>query len=122
MAVSQVEIGILSCDASAGIDTAKEISLVCDFLTADGPPEAYSAVVKKHDLSAGVAGHLAWTVTAKKVPDHSGSLAGDYARAPRKALVGGRNKAFMLQPVSAVDPSGENFAQAVSQMTVIASN
>ena len=122
LAVSQIEIGILTCDASAGIDTAKEISLVCDFLAVDGPPEAYSAVVKKHDLSAGAAGHLVWTVTAKKVPDHSGSLAGDYARASRNTLVGGRHKAFMLQPLSALDRSGENFAQAVSQMTMIASN
>ncbi len=120
-AVSQVELGVLTCDGLACIDTAKEISLVCDFHAVDGPPEAYSAIIKKHNLTAGTAGHLVWTVTARKLPDHSGSLAGDYARTAN-ALVGGGNNAFVLQPVSAADGSDDNLAPAVSRMTIIASN
>ena len=40
LAVSQIEIGILTCDASARIDATEETSLVCDFHATDGPPEA----------------------------------------------------------------------------------
>jgi hypothetical protein len=117
LAVSQIEIGILTCDASTGIDATKEISLVCDFQPTDSPPETYSAILKKNDLSVAAKGRLVWTVTAKKAPDHSGGLAGDYFRTPTGALVGGIKKSFTLYPAAS-----ENGAQAVAEMTVVASN
>jgi mitochondrial fission protein ELM1 len=116
-AVSQITIGTLTCDASAGFDAAKEISLLCEFRPPDGPSEAYAANVQQYNPNAGAAGHLVWTVTARKVPDQSGSLAGDYARTPISVLVGGRNRAFTLQP-----DVGDDIAQAASRMTLVASN
>ena len=116
-AVSQVTIGTLTCDAAAGIDTANEISLICEFRSPDGPPETYAANVHKHNLNEGAVGHLIWTVTATTVPDHSGSLAGEYERTPTDVLVGGRNRAFTLRT-----DVGDDIAQAVSRMTLVASN
>jgi hypothetical protein len=90
LAVSQFEIGILTCNASAGFDATAEITLICEFRAADGPPEAYSATIKEPDLHAGAEGRIVWTVTSKRAPEHSGGLAGDYERTPAGALVGGK--------------------------------
>ncbi len=122
-AMSLLEIGILTCKHLAAFDTPTGSSLVCDFQTADGPPEAYSAIIEKIDSGVELAGPLVWTVNTNQTPATPGSLAGEYSRTPGGGLLGGRKKTITLLPAKDMqDTAGDNLADTVSQMSVVASN
>lgn len=123
VAVSLLEVGELTCQASTGFDPAEAPSLICDFRAIDSPPEVYSALIKDHDIGAEIDGILVWTVRAKRAPDHSGSLAGDYIRSPAGSLVGGRQKAFTFEPAANLDGTiSDSAAAAIKRMSVVPSN
>ena len=122
LAVSEFEIGVLTCKASAGFDASTEILLICDFRAADGPQEAYSATIEEVDLSADVEGRIVWAVTSKKTAIRPGSLKGDYIRTPAGILVGGAKGTFMLWPRGIENASGQDLAHSVNRLTVLTSN
>lgn len=120
-AVSQLEIGILTCEPSASFDSSTEISLICDFRPTDGPIEAYSATITELDLQVDEHDRVVWSVSSKRPLEHSGGLAGEYSRSPSGALLGGRKGAFTLEPK---DGRGlaNSLAEAISKLVVIGSN
>jgi Protein of unknown function (DUF992) len=129
-AATRVEIGLLECVVEAGtgfiIGSTKHFS--CTFDPAQGRrTEHYSGTVRKFGLDIGHTGRtiIKWAVLAPTTTSYSsGALSGNYVGASAEAtlgvglganaLVGGSNKAFVLQPVSVQAQEGLNLAVGFS--------
>jgi len=116
--VNHVKVDTLACDMSAGIKLivrAKK-NVACLFTPSQpGPREVYAGTIGKFALALGATagGEMIWAVLAPANHVH-GALAGRYAGAGDKALIGGANRTITLQPVSLQDQAGVNLAAGVT--------
>jgi Protein of unknown function (DUF992) len=124
----RVRAGTLTCDISGGIGliVASKKSVACIFtpLAAGSPREVYSAAITKigPDAAATTGGEMVWSVFAPKSRPF-GALAGDYAGGGdatvgaglgANVLLGGSDRAVVLQPVSFQGQGGVNIAAGVA--------
>ena len=115
---STLRIGVLTCETSLG----DAESLICDFRSEDGSPEAYSGVIEGFDPGTGTGSVVVtWSVGTKVKHVQSGDLAGDYIRVGN-ALVGGHKKSFALQALPDEQRADTDLAGSVRKITLIASN
>jgi hypothetical protein len=130
-AQTQLRIGTLSCDVSAGIGLifVQKQALACIFKPDDGgPPFRYTGQIAEYGLALGGVekGHLIWGVIATARGIQPGALAGEYAGAGAEAtaglglganaLIGGTGRAFSLQPISVEGEIGVNVAAGVTRI------
>lgn len=124
-------LGMLSCEVAGGIGLliGSSKAVTCQFKQRTGKVERYTGTIGKLGLDVGITGksYLSWVVV-NTVPTTvgSGSLAGTYVGASASAsvgvglganaLVGGNNKNFGLQPLSAEAGTGLNVAAGVSRL------
>ena len=124
-------LGSLSCEVAGGvgllIGSSKKVD--CQFRQRTGKVERYTGTIGKLGLDVGITGktYLSWLVV-NTVPTSygQGSLAGTYVGASASAalglglganaLVGGNNKNFGLQPLSAQAGTGLNIAAGVARL------
>lgn len=111
---SNVQIGILACEAAQGSSNA----LICDFHGEDGPPEAYAGII---DAEFGSMTKVRWTVVSGVDDVQSGDLAGEYVAKGKVGLIGGHAQSFTLQPLALAEPDAEPTA-SIEKLTLIASN
>jgi Protein of unknown function (DUF992) len=132
-AQSQVRVGTLSCDVSAGVGfiLMQKQSLACVFTPDKGGPSGrYTGQIDEYGVAIGAVekGHLIWGVIASTTGVQPSALAGTYAGAGAEAtagvglganvLVGGSGKAFSLQPISVEGQVGVNIAAGVTRVTL----
>lgn len=131
-AQERVQVGILTCDISAGFGViiASKKELTCAFTPAHpGPREIYTGAITKLgvDLGATTGGRMVWNVYAPTT-ENFGALSGQYVGASGEAtvgvglganvLVGGSNSTIALQPVSFQGQTGLNVAVGVAGLTL----
>jgi Protein of unknown function (DUF992) len=130
---SNVKVGTLTCDVSAGIGmliTQKQ-TMTCLFDPANGaPPDKYIGRIDQFGLALGTVnqGTMVWGVLAPASGFAHGALAGTYGGVGAQAtagaglganlLVGGTGRAFSLQPLSVQGQSGLNFAAGVTTLSL----
>jgi hypothetical protein len=127
------QVGILSCDLSAGIGLifVQKQTMTCAFRPSGGAPvDRYTGSVVEYGIELGGVqrGHLAWAVVATTQGVPKGALAGTYAGVSAgvavgpgvaaSALIGGTGRAFSLQPVSIEGEIGANLAVGVRTLTL----
>jgi hypothetical protein len=133
IAQSNVKVGTLTCDVSAGIGmiiTQKQ-TMTCTFAPADGgPPDNYIGRIDQFGVALGAVqqGTLVWGVIAPTSGVPRGALAGTYGGVGAQAtagaglganvLVGGTGRAFSLQPLSIQGQTGINVAAGVTTVTL----
>ena len=133
MAQSNVKVGTLTCDVSAGIGmliTQKQ-TMICAFDPANGgPPDKYTGRIEQFGLALGAVqqGTMVWGVLAPASGVPHGALAGTYGGVGAQAtagaglganlLVGGTGRAFSLQPLAVQGQTGLNFAAGVTTLTL----
>lgn len=130
---SRVQVGRLSCNVSGGVGMifGSSKSMSCTFHRKGHPNESYTGTIKKFGLDIGVTRKtvIEWLVFAAADSSYSRhKLAGNYVGASGEAtvgvgvganaLIGGSNKAFVLQPVSVQAQTGLNLAVGVTSMTL----
>lgn len=124
-------LGMLSCEVAGGVGMliGSSKAVTCQFKQRTGKVERYTGTIGKLGLDVGITGksYLSWVVV-NTVPTTvgAGSLAGTYVGASASAsvgvglganaLVGGNNKNFGLQPLSAEAGTGLNVAAGVSRL------
>ena len=131
LAQTQLRVGTLSCDVSAGVGflLVQKQALACTFKPDDGgPPSRYSGQIAEYGVALGAVekGHLIWGVIAAARGIQPGALAGEYAGAGAEAtaglglganvLIGGTGRAFSLQPISVEGEVGLNVAAGVTRV------
>jgi hypothetical protein len=133
MAQSNVKVGTLTCDVSAGIGMliSQQQTMICAFDPASGgPPDRYTGRIDKFGLALGQVqqGTMIWGVLAPASGFPHGALAGTYGGVGAEAtagaglganlLVGGTGRAFSLQPLTVQGQAGLNFAAGVTTLTL----
>jgi hypothetical protein len=132
VAESNVKVGALRCEVSAGlglvITSSKEIS--CGFTSTRGRTEHYYGKIRKFGLDIGQTGRgvLAWDVFAPVEGPRRHALAGEYGGVDASAtigvgaganiLIGGSDRAFTLQPLSVEGQTGLALAAGVESLTL----
>jgi Protein of unknown function (DUF992) len=133
-AADKLRTGLLDCDVSAGIGlifTEKQ-TMTCTFkpLLGGGPVDHYTGKIEEVGISLGATegGILVWSVISDQKGVPNGALAGRYEGLSADAslglglgenvLLGGSNKAFMLQPTSYEGQVGLNLAAGVTTVTL----
>ncbi len=132
-AQSQVKVGSLTCDVSAGVGmilVQKQV-INCTFTPdAGGPPDNYTGRIDEFGVALGAVqqGTLIWAVVAPASGVPHGALAGTYvgvgaqatagAGLGANALVGGTGRAFSLQPITIQGQTGLNVAAGVTTVTL----
>ena len=127
------QIGLLSCDVSAGIGLIlmQRQSMTCTFRrTGGGAVERYTGTINEYGVELGGVekGHLVWAVAAVTQGLPAGALGGTYAGVAADAafgpgvgasvLVGGNGRAFSLQPISVEGELGINIAAVVRTLSL----
>jgi hypothetical protein len=126
------EVGVLSCDVSAGIGLIIEQKqkVSCTLSNGSGQPQQYQGSIDQYGLELGEVsgGHMTWTVLAATSTVDAGALAGTYAGAEADAslglgagiqvLVGGTGKAFTLQPLAVDTEKGTALSAGVETLTL----
>lgn len=130
-AQTQVRVGTLACDVSAGVGfiLVQKQTLACVFRPDNGGPLfRYKGQIAEYGVALGGVekGHLIWGVIAATPGIQPGDLAGEYAGAGAEAtagvglganvLVGGTGRAFSLQPISVEGEVGINIAAGVTRI------
>lgn len=127
------EIGLLSCDVSAGIGLIIKQSqtLNCTFTSGQGAVQNYSGSITEYGIELGEveAAEMTWTVLAATTTVEPGALQGDYAGVNADAslnvgagvnlLVGGLDKSFTLQPLSVDTEKGTSLSAGVTTMSLV---
>ncbi len=132
-AQSNINVGALSCDVSAGIGMilAQKQTMRCTFRpNKGGPVDLYLGQINEYGVGIGevAAGHLIWGVVAPSSGVPAGALAGTYvgvggevtvgAGVGGNVLIGGTGRAFSLQPISVEGQTGLNIAGGVTTVTL----
>lgn len=126
------EVGVLSCDVSAGIGLIIEQKqkLNCTFTNGTEQAQSYSGSIHQYGLELGEVkeAYMIWTVLAATSTVEVGALAGNYVGANADAslglgagvnvLIGGSNKSFTLQPISVDTEKGIAISAGVETMTL----
>lgn len=124
-----IKIGVLTC--AAGVQVGLLITsgerIKCSFVPDAHDPQHYHGFIRKFGLDVGItaASVIVWAVLAVEGTKYtSGALAGTYAGVSAEetialglganVLLGGSNKAFVLQPLSVQGQAGLNLAVGVS--------
>lgn len=124
-----VKIGVLTC--AAGVEVGLLITsgekIRCSFVPDAHNTEHYHGKIRKFGLDVGItaASVIVWAVLAVEGAKYTpGALAGTYAGVTAEEtvalglganlLIGGSNKAFVLQPLSVQGQAGLNLAVGVS--------
>ncbi|MCT8974855.1 DUF992 domain-containing protein [Microbaculum marinisediminis] len=129
-AQDRVEAGVLKCDVAGGTGfiVGSTKNLTCQFERAGGGVETYSGVVRKFGLDIGTTGEtvIVWGVLGPASGVAPGALAGGYGGLSAEAtvgvgvganaLIGGSNKAIVLQPLSVQAQEGLNIAAGMSSI------
>lgn len=129
-AQSRVEVGVLSCDVSAGTGFVfgSSKSLDCTFERAQGGDERYRGSIDKFgiDIGSTTRGRMVWAVLAPTADLADGALNGNYGGISGEAtvgvgvganaLLGGSSRSIVLQPISVSGQEGLNFAVGVAEM------
>jgi hypothetical protein len=133
LAQSNVKVGTLTCDISAGIGLliSQQQTMTCAFDPASGgPPDRYTGRIDKFGLALGAVqqGTMVWGVLAPASGLPHGALAGTYGGVGAEAtagaglganlLIGGTGRAFSLQPLTLQGQAGLNFAAGVTTLTL----
>jgi hypothetical protein len=137
MADEKINVGMLHCDVSAGVGlffTEKQ-TMNCMFKHLDGSKEEhYKGTIQEVGIAIGGTekGVLIWSVISAQKGVPAGALAGKYTGLGVNAsvgvgggenvLMGGNNKAFMLQPSSYEGQVGLNLAVGVTTITLVAAH
>jgi hypothetical protein len=132
-----VQAGLLHCDVSAGVGlffTEKQ-AMNCVFKPLGGGAEDfYTGTIQEVGIALGGTekGVLIWTVLSAQKGVPAGALAGKYTGLGANAsvgvgggenvLLGGNNKAFMLQPASYEGQVGLNLAVGVTTITLVSAD
>ena len=133
----QIKAGLLHCDVSAGfglIFTEKQ-SMKCTYKPlGGGHKDHYTGTIQEVGIALGGTekGVLIWSVISAQKGVPKGALAGKYTGLGANAsvgvglgqnvLLGGNNKAFMLQPSSYEGQVGLNLAVGVTTITLQEAN
>lgn len=132
-AQSQVRVGTLSCDVSAGVGLilTQRQSLACVYRPEQGGLESrYIGQIAEYGVALGEVekGHLIWGVIASTTGFEPGALAGTYSGIGvegtagvglgANVLVGGSGRAFSLQPLAVEGQVGLNIATGVTSVTL----
>jgi hypothetical protein len=127
------QVGLLSCDVSAGIGLIlmQRQSMTCTFRrTGSSSVERYTGTINEYGVELGGVekGHLVWAVAAATQGIPAGALGGTYAGVAADAafgpgigasvLVGGTGRAFSLQPISVEGELGINIAAGVRTLNL----
>ena len=128
------QVGMLSCDVSAGIGMIlmQKQTLTCVFTPANGGrPDPYLGRIDEFGVAIGAVsqGHLVWGVMAPSTGVPRGALSGTYSGVGAQAtagaglganvLVGGTGRAFSLQPISVQSQTGLNIAGGITTVTLL---
>lgn len=131
-AQDRAKVGVLRCDVSGGLGfiIAGTRQMECQFKTDSGFVEKYWGQVHRFGLDIGAAtdGVLGWTVLAPTTGPRRGALAGEYAGlgasatvgagVGANALIGGSDKATVLQPLSLQVQGGLELSAGVESLTL----
>lgn len=126
------EVGVLSCDVSAGIGLIIEQkqTLNCNFNNGNNEIQNYTGSISEFGLELGEVkeAQMVWTVLAATSTVQPGALAGTYVGvdadaslgvgAGVKALVGGLDKSFTLQPLSVSTEKGTSLSLGVAALSL----
>lgn len=126
------EVGVLSCDVSAGIGLIIEQKqkVSCTLSNGNGLSQQYKGSIDQYGLELGetTGGQMTWTVLAATTTVEPGALAGTYAGAEADAslglgagvqvLVGGTGQAFTLQPLAVDTEKGTALSAGVETLTL----
>lgn len=126
------KLGVLDCNISSGIGmiVGSSKAMTCRFRPSRGRPELYRGIVRRFGLDIGgtTRGRMAWVVfaTKREMARSPGILGGEYVGASAEAtvvagvganaLIGGSERAIVLQPVSVQAQAGLNFAVGVAEL------
>lgn len=125
--------GVLSCTIEGGIGLliGSSKGVACTFKNAStGKTETYSGKISKLGLDIGITGeqYMRWVVFGPQGADNIEGFAGTYSGVSAgaglgvafgaNALIGGSEKNFVLQPVSAQAGTGVNVAVGVASMNL----
>lgn len=127
-----MQVGVLSCDVSAGIGLIIEQKqkVNCTFTDANNNVQHYVGALNEYGLELGEtkAAEMTWTVLAASSTVAPGALSGTYAGANADAslsvgagvnvLVGGLDKSFTLQPFSVDTETGTALSAGVETLTL----
>lgn len=129
-----ITLGKLTCTSkgSVGMIIMSQKNLMCTFdPQRSGRRAHYAGKIEKFGLDVGVTGHsvMVWAVLAKTGTSRDRvALAGRYygvgadasiaAGGGAKVIVGGTNKAFMLQPLNVQAQEGVNLAVGIDKLTL----
>jgi hypothetical protein len=127
-----VQVGVLTCDVSAGwgFVFGSTRSLRCTFAPRPGYAEHYAGTISKFGVDIGYlqSAVMVWGVIAPTTQLVPGALAGNYLGATGGAavgigatanvLVGGSGQSITLQPVSIESNAGLNVAAGIAAMTL----
>lgn len=135
-AQDRVEAGLLECTVAAGtgfvVGSSKDMS--CIFKKAAGGTEAYVGRISRFGLDIGhtTQTQIIWAVLGPAADIPPGTLAGNYGGLSAEAtvgvgvggnaMIGGNNKAIVLQPFSAQAQTGIDIAAGVSAMELRLAN
>src|SRR5262249_41133726 len=131
-AQERAKVGVLRCDVSGGLGfiIAGTRQMECQFKTDSGFVEKYWGQVHRFGLDIGAAtdGVLGWTVLGPTAGPRRGALAGEYAGlgasatvgagVGANALIGGSDKATVLQPISVQVQGGLELSAGVESLTL----
>jgi hypothetical protein len=123
-------VGVLECNVSGGVGfiITSSKALACVFRPENGRIEHYVGTIRRFGLDIGVTGpgRLAWGVLGLGTLHDHFPLAGEYAGATAEvtlgpgvganALVGGSDRAVVLQPVSVNAQTGIDLAAGVGEL------
>ena len=132
VAQDRAKVGVLRCDVSGGLGfiVAGTRQMECQFKTDSGFVEKYWGQIRRFGLDVGAAtdGVLGWTVLGPTNGPQPGALAGDYAGlgasatvgagVGANALIGGSDKATVLQPLSLQLQGGLELSAGVESLTL----
>jgi hypothetical protein len=132
-AEEKIHAGILDCDVSAGFGLifSEKQTINCSFKPMGGGQiERYTGKIEEVGIALGATagGVMIWSVISAQRGVPSGALAGRYTGLSADAsvglglgeniLLGGTNRAFMLQPTSYEGQVGLNVAAGVTTVTL----
>lgn len=131
-AMAEVEIGQLTCRQTdrTNLIIFSEAEFSCVFDPVNGPNERYTGAVSKIgvDLVSNKVETMVWFVFAPADTMAPGALVGDYygasgdasvgAGAGARALVGGFERSFSLQPAAFSGQEGVGIAAGIEQFTL----
>lgn len=126
------EVGVLSCDVSAGIGLIIEQKqkVSCTLSNGNGQAQNYKGSIDQYGLELGATsgGQMTWTVLAATTTVAPGALAGTYAGAEADAslglgagiqvLIGGTGQSFTLQPLAVETEKGTALSAGVETLTL----